>query len=515
MSWLVLPFRRWHWRGRWFERRRLEEKEKEACSDEELRSCAGRFAVEEPADDGKEIVWVVEHLWAWQKEEVDGEDCLWFALRSREKPSRIDVPSLGSWQPTEEVRRRMPIRRWRLRWVSLALLLVRYFFHFSRFLEPDEDDYEDEDYRRKKKRAREEKLDTMDRKLKAMENLIIEDTAKYYGNHEGMLCHADNVVSRKQLKCCSGTLQAVSARRRHALFRAVLVIASPQLTVWRRCEKPSKGWSNRWTLKRIWKGICWGERNWNPKVRTRRRRRSALRWRRRKRSSRTQRKMTERSARNAIAFLINFFFLAQLLFQPLSHDIDAPSKKATAEHHENDLSEDASKKKKRSQKKSEISNYISDEAPMSEGDMGGRVSSECPILDSIEKKCRGIDIMSGDSNQNLLEACGAHQLCYLCVSALSFYQSGSIQPTSSHRYLYRVTLISNATTNTWPRWKKLAIGTWSARSRHVRHSTFWGTSAAREYHSGNAFEIPASTWPSNRSRTKLKGKRKALNALSF
>lgn len=53
---------------------------------------------------------------------------------------------------------------------------------------------------------------------------------------------------------------------------------------------------------------------------------------------------------------------------------------------------------------------------MSEGYMGGKSSNECPLLDSIEKKCRGIDIMSGDSRQNLLEACGAHQLCYLCVS---------------------------------------------------------------------------------------------------
>lgn len=53
---------------------------------------------------------------------------------------------------------------------------------------------------------------------------------------------------------------------------------------------------------------------------------------------------------------------------------------------------------------------------MSEVYMGGKSSNECPLLDGIEKKCRGIDIMSGDSRQNLLEACGAHQLCYLCVS---------------------------------------------------------------------------------------------------
>ena len=95
------------------------------------------------------------------------------------------------------------------------------------------------------------------------------------------------------------------------------------------------------------------------------------------------------------------------------------AKKASPDLKKNDLSEDDSdkKKKKRSQKKSDLSNLINEAAPMSEGYMGGRIANECPLLDSIEKKCRGIDIMSGDSNQNLLDACGAHQLCYLCVSA--------------------------------------------------------------------------------------------------
>lgn len=51
----------------------------------------------------------------------------------------------------------------------------------------DEEDYEDEDYRRKKKRSKEEKLEAMDRKLKAIENLIIDDTAKYYDNRDGKL----------------------------------------------------------------------------------------------------------------------------------------------------------------------------------------------------------------------------------------------------------------------------------------------------------------------------------------
>lgn len=110
-----------------------------------------------------------------------------------------------------------------------------------------------------------------------------------------------------------------------------------------------------------------------------------------------------------------------LTYTICSHDVDSPVKKASKEPKQNELGEvdDNKKKKKRSQKKSELGNLISDEALMSEGYMGGRASNECPLLDAIEKKCRGIDIMSGDSRQELLEACGSHQLCYLCVSCLN------------------------------------------------------------------------------------------------
>jgi hypothetical protein len=55
------------------------------------------------------------------------------------------------------------------------------------FLLLDEEDYEDEDYRRKKKQSREEKLDAMERKLKNIENLIIQDTSKFYESNEGEL----------------------------------------------------------------------------------------------------------------------------------------------------------------------------------------------------------------------------------------------------------------------------------------------------------------------------------------
>lgn len=46
---------------------------------------------------------------------------------------------------------------------------------------------DDEEKRRRRKRSKgEERLNAMDRKLKTMENLIIEDTAKYYGHQNGI-----------------------------------------------------------------------------------------------------------------------------------------------------------------------------------------------------------------------------------------------------------------------------------------------------------------------------------------
>lgn len=110
-----------------------------------------------------------------------------------------------------------------------------------------------------------------------------------------------------------------------------------------------------------------------------------------------------------------------------SHDIDSPAKKASSEPHKNDLNEEEEnkkKKKKRANRSGDLANLINDEGPpMSEGYMGGRMSNECPLLDGIEKKCRRIFIMSGDSGMNLLEACGVHQLCYLCVSIIFLGQT--------------------------------------------------------------------------------------------
>lgn len=79
----------------------------------------------------------------------------------------------------------------------------------------------------------------------------------------------------------------------------------------------------------------------------------------------------------------------------------------------NDSEDEKKKKKKRSQKRQD--NEM--EPVMSEGYMGGMMlQRECPMLDAIERRCREVGLLSGDVQQDFLEACGEHQLCYLCVS---------------------------------------------------------------------------------------------------
>lgn len=98
-----------------------------------------------------------------------------------------------------------------------------------------------------------------------------------------------------------------------------------------------------------------------------------------------------------------------------SHEIDNPIKKISPDSSNNNELDGVSKKKK---KRSGKMNGNKIEAPMSESLMGGMAQNDCPLLNAMERRCRGIDILSGDLHQNLLETCGVHQLCYLCVSSI-------------------------------------------------------------------------------------------------
>lgn len=102
-------------------------------------------------------------------------------------------------------------------------------------------------------------------------------------------------------------------------------------------------------------------------------------------------------------------------------------------HDDNNESDDG-EKKKRTKKKKRNGEDDEDEnedlaqelgggnfEPMHEGLMGrGKLLGleQCPILDAMERRCRGVDILSGDIHQELLPICGVHQLCYLCVSGV-------------------------------------------------------------------------------------------------
>ncbi|XP_040153285.1 uncharacterized protein LOC120894632 [Anopheles arabiensis] len=94
------------------------------------------------------------------------------------------------------------------------------------------------------------------------------------------------------------------------------------------------------------------------------------------------------------------------------------NEKVAHEEVENNLGdvEGDSKKKKRTQKRYQEVFRGPEEPEMEDDYSRGLVveSTECPLLDAFERRCRGVDVLSGDIYQELLPACGAHQLCYLC-----------------------------------------------------------------------------------------------------
>ncbi|XP_062128446.1 uncharacterized protein LOC133840565 isoform X2 [Drosophila sulfurigaster albostrigata] len=53
-------------------------------------------------------------------------------------------------------------------------------------------------------------------------------------------------------------------------------------------------------------------------------------------------------------------------------------------------------------------------------------SNQCPVIESMAERCRSVDLISGDLNQELLPLCGVHQICYLC---------GTSQVACDYQYL--------------------------------------------------------------------------------
>ncbi|XP_013108167.2 cyclin-dependent kinase 11B isoform X1 [Stomoxys calcitrans] len=65
-------------------------------------------------------------------------------------------------------------------------------------------------------------------------------------------------------------------------------------------------------------------------------------------------------------------------------------------------------------------------------------TNQCPILESMAQRCRGVDLLSGDINQELLPLCGVHQLCYLC---------GTSQIACDYQYLAEADAVCGTSNN--------------------------------------------------------------------
>ncbi|KAL7049856.1 hypothetical protein ACKWTF_003881 [Chironomus riparius] len=229
--------------------------------------------------------------------------------------------------------------------------------------ENDSDDTDD-DKRKKKRSPGEERLNAMDRKLKTIENLIIEDTAKMYRHQNENLNPSEAKQSQKEIADRLATAYSLEKMRK--------AIAKLKASM-----EFQKG---------LEENLLGKDDEDDEEAKKRKAKRVAIK--------------KEKAE-----------------FDNNEHEIESPMKKTNDEDKNNiddDNDDKKKKKKKRSQKRN---NEISAEPLMSEGYMGGMgmmYQRECPMLDSIERRCREVGILSGDSHQNLLEACGEHQLCYLC-----------------------------------------------------------------------------------------------------
>jgi hypothetical protein len=259
-----------------------------------------------------------------------------------------------------------------------------------------DDDDDDEEKRRKrgmmimlKRRKRledEEKLDEMEEKLKGIQNLILQDTLKYTGAHEGTLdpeqiqkikTHVANRLStaynvEKMRRAIEKLKQAIDFQKE---IEGRLLDDDDDMNDDDDDDDMDDDKKRKRKVKRLFKA---------------------------KRVAVKKEKAD---------------------FENQDHEIDEMVKKIPQDLPENDLKDDDDKKKKRKEKKR---NEIVE--PLSESLMGGPKASDdkCAVLDAVERRCRGIDILTGDMNQYFLQSCGYHQLCYLC---------GTSQTSCDYQYL--------------------------------------------------------------------------------
>uniref|UniRef100_A0A182MP81 Uncharacterized protein n=1 Tax=Anopheles culicifacies TaxID=139723 RepID=A0A182MP81_9DIPT len=221
--------------------------------------------------------------------------------------------------------------------------------------------YKTYDEDRKKKNINQDKLESMAQKLKSIEDLILDQTVKYTGDHEGLITEPDELEKLKD-KLVARLATAYSIEKmRHTLERLKDSVSDDQLKL--NEVEPEQPREEKEKAKRV--------------------------------AVKKERAEYDHS----------------------QHSMEG-NEKVAHEEVENNLDdvEGDKKKKKRTQKRYQEIFRSPEEPELDDEFSRGLVveSTECPLLDAFERRCRGVDVLSGDIYQELLPACGAHQLCYLC-----------------------------------------------------------------------------------------------------
>uniref|UniRef100_A0A182N7I9 Uncharacterized protein n=1 Tax=Anopheles dirus TaxID=7168 RepID=A0A182N7I9_9DIPT len=221
--------------------------------------------------------------------------------------------------------------------------------------------YKTYDEDRKKKNVNQDKLESMAQKLKGIEDLILDQTVKYTGDQEGTITEPAEMEELKD-KLVERLATAYSIEKmRHTLERLKESVDDDHLK-----------------LNEV-----------EPEL---------------------PREEKEKAKRVAVK-------KERAEYDHSQHSMEGNDKVAHDEVENNlDEAEGEKKKKKRTQKRYQEIFREPEEPEVDEDFSRGLVveSTECPLLDAFERRCRGVDVLSGDIYQELLPACGAHQLCYLC-----------------------------------------------------------------------------------------------------
>lgn len=247
------------------------------------------------------------------------------------------------------------------------------------------EDEENEEDKRKKKNIDPERLSNMGKKLQSIEDLIIDETVKYTGAHEGI---ADP--------------EEIARLKDHVVSRLATAYSLEKMR--RALEKLRQSVDNENHLLR---NVVESE-------------------------SKSEDDDIENQKRLSVK-------KEKVEFQGLHHSINTPNNEKSKGLQGNsmapDSDDDEEDKKKKKQKKRngfqrypELPNEVNEfeeelgaghYEPLNDAYLGNKnyvpgSSNQCPLIDSMAQRCRGVDLLSGDINQELLPICGVHQICYLC-----------------------------------------------------------------------------------------------------